>query len=346
MVVSGDSSLHRLTSVVYSTPRPLAPLPVQRAMDRLYLMFNSQSDDGSHCGPMGARAAHSIITLDNDTHAGQQARELETRALASGQRGGVNEVSPTARQVSPLSPSSSTNSPSSSSPPSSSSADVSASDSASDLSPRDAQPLTGPKTLSHSFLTGADGEHFRPLGKIWQKAANYRVKPLGTGGKQVTLRLDRLHVHGDGSCPRGSLALALASPPYNRCAAHNARDMTVIAAIGNDIADYVEKWTVQQWEASLNQEQHVDIWDCRPKCTCGPGTTVDSCTCHYHVPREPAAERQLFLAQCRHTTYPMPPTFFSLASMALRVGVLLLVDTPSHDKQEAVRQVYDFGTEI
>jgi len=308
-------------------------------------MFNPQGNDGSHCTSMGVRAAHSLTTSDDNAQAehegSEEAREqpdVLSRVVDGTPRGAQGSPVSDSRSSSSDSESPSSDSPESSSPSSSSSANQSPSD----LPVRDKQSHARSKEQSknsHSFLTGGDGEHFRRVNTTWQKAANWTVKLLGTDGRAVAI--DRLYVRGDGSCSRGALALALASPPYNRCAAHNVRSTDVVAAVGNEIADRVETWTAQQWETRLSLEQRAEIWDWRPKCRCGLTRTDQGCICPHQTA---VAERELFATQCRNTTQSMPPVFFFLASMAFQVGILLLVDIPRRQKQEPVRHVYDFGT--
>ena len=86
------------------------------------------------------------------------------------------------------------------------------------------------------------------------------------------------------------------------------------------------------------------MWECRPKCTCGPTTTAVTCSCPRSAVKTPVAERDRFVALCRHRTASMPSVFFLLASMALQVGVLLLVDNGAHAPPQ--RHVHDFGTQV
>ena len=154
----------------------------------------------------------------------------------------------------------------------------------------------------------------------------------------------RLWVVADGGCAGGSCVLGLADGGRGGMTMEQARlSDTVSRFRTRTLKDMVQGWTPQEWCEMVPESLRDDMWADRRPCTVcterhrSTGSVL--CTC-----RSPQAERDFFLQLCDMPKYAVDPYFFHIAAVAMKVGVLLLVDDARIKNHES-RQVWDFGVD-
>lgn len=158
--------------------------------------------------------------------------------------------------------------------------------------------------------------------------------------------VQRLYVAADGSCAGGSIMLARSDEVLGDIQPSRARQASAVAQFRcTHIADYVDAWTDQQWceyipEILIEYRIHADSY-CECTLPLSAGGVCDSATCG--KPSKAKLQRQLFVSSCRMSHCAIDPLFFYVVTMALGVGVLLLVRDERHAFNAKDRAI-DFGT--
>ena len=168
-----------------------------------------------------------------------------------------------------------------------------------------------------------------------------------------------MYTRADGSCAKGAILLAIATPADSEYLPEDILSLSAlssthpaplvhspdnVASFGHHIANTIAEWSPEQWYENISPELRDDAWEGWPRCLkedvrCSQG----NCVCR-HADRTPELELELFRSAMRRSTSHQGPTFFIVAAHVIQKGILLITDDGRLRSQGTVRHVHDYGS--
>jgi hypothetical protein len=186
---------------------------------------------------------------------------------------------------------------------------------------------------SDAFLTDATPRGALPT--FWQK-----LFPT-TQQKQA----QRMYTRGDGSCGKGAVLLAIASPCDAASDLDDLQDLqplsavltnpaplvhstTIIQSFFDKIREVVDAWSEEEWCSIMPSELRDDVWCGRPRCAKELHECQNAnCACPYRdSARSPELELTLFRDGLKRLTSHQGPAFFFVVAFVTCLGILVITD--------------------